>query len=118
MTERLPRERIDRLLVLTDEGYDTDVDHPQREDEDRDAYIHRVYFSKYLAAEVRALREELEQHKKWAGDRNYCDSCGKSILNIVTANATIARVEALVAVTDEDSHALAERIRAVLRQTT
>jgi hypothetical protein len=48
-----------------------------------------------MREENKRLREELEQHKKWAGDRNYCDSCGKSILNIVTANATIARVEAL-----------------------
>jgi oligoribonuclease NrnB/cAMP/cGMP phosphodiesterase (DHH superfamily) len=50
-----------------------------------------------LAAEVRALRDELEQHKRWAGDRNYCDSCGKTILNIVTANAIIERVKALPA---------------------
>jgi hypothetical protein len=50
-----------------------------------------------LRAEVHRLRAELEQHKRWAGDRNYCDSCGKSILNIVTANAKLARVEALPA---------------------
>lgn len=67
-----------------------------------------------LANEVRAQREELERHRKWAGDRNYCDSCGKSILNIVTANAIIARIEALVS-SDHPLYLDKDDVRAALK---
>jgi hypothetical protein len=36
-----------------------------------------------------AYKAELKLHEKYAGERNYCDSCGKHILNTVTAHGLL-----------------------------
>lgn len=66
-------------------------------------------FIDQLRADNERLRVELTQHKQWAGDRNYCDSCSKSILNIVSVHQQLAELGDAAEQMDVQLHAYIQR---------